>query len=61
MSWLTVLGLLLTAGIGVWRFVAGKARRTRQRAEAAGQMGQEGIEAKDPSRITASLDRLNRP
>ena len=61
MTWWHTLGLALLAVIGVWRFFAGKANRWRQRAAAAGQLGREGVHERDPSKITISADRLNRP
>ena len=61
MNWLTLLGLLLTAAIGVWRFFASQARRQRQRAEEAAALGEEGFREHDASKITAAFDRLRRP
>ena len=61
MTWWHTLGLALMAVIGLWRFFASKAQRRWQRTEAAGQLGQEGVETHDPSKITAALDRLRRP
>ena len=56
----TTLGLLLTAAIGIWRFVKRLRSQKRKQAEEARKQFEEGIKNADASSITSALDRLNR-
>ena len=55
-----VLGLFLTAGIGIWKFWRHFSDEKRKRAEAAQKIIEGGIKSGDTSSITSALDRLNR-
>ena len=61
MGVLKVLGLLLLAAIGVWKFFSGRASRQRDRATAAQALFDEGMAAHDASKIVAAFNRVNRP
>jgi hypothetical protein len=59
----SVLGILsgiIACIIGVWKYFGRKARETRERITAAEKLGKDGVDEKDPSKITAGFDRINR-
>ena len=53
------IGSLLLIVIGVWKFFRGKGRAKKDRLDAAGKINKEGMDERDPSKITASNDRIN--
>lgn len=53
------LGGLFAIIVGLWKFFGGKRRAKRARINAADKMFAEGMEERDPSKITASNARLN--
>jgi membrane protein implicated in regulation of membrane protease activity len=52
--------LVFTAAIGIWKFVGRIKSEKRKLLDEADKMHDEALEARDPSRITASHDRINR-
>lgn len=57
--WLVVIGSLLAIVIGAWRFFGRKAKEKRERLDEANKLHKEGMSERDPSKLTASGDRLN--
>lgn len=60
MTVLGVIGAVLSCIIGVWKLFGRKARERRERVDAADAQFKEGMQERDPSKITASNSRLNR-
>jgi len=58
-TWLAVIGSLFAMIIGLWKFFGRKAKEKRERIEKANNLFEEGINERDPSKITASNSRLN--
>lgn len=58
-QWLTVIGLLLTSAIGIWRFVKKLRNEKKKRAEEAKKMYQEALKSNDISKLNAAIARLN--
>ena len=57
---LTIVISLLTIVIGLWRYFTGKEKAKQKRKEDAGNEVNQGIDEKDPSKITSGMDNLNR-
>ena len=60
MTWLTVVGLVLSCVIGVWRFFKRIKSERRKVADEAKKQLKEGLDNSDTSRITSSFDRMRR-
>ncbi len=58
-AWLAVIGSLFAIIIGLWKFFGRKAREKRERLDAASKQFKEGMDERDPSKITSANDRIN--
>jgi hypothetical protein len=54
-----LFALALTAIIGLWKHIMGDRREKNKTADAAKSQVEKGLDARDPSEITAGHDRLN--
>ena len=59
-AWLAVIGSLFAMIIGIWKYYGRKAKERRDLIDAATKQVKEGIDEKDPSKITGGFDRINR-
>jgi len=60
MNVITIVGLILSCAIGIWKFVGRLKSNQRKRAKEAKEMMDEGIKNNDPSGITSAFDRVRR-